>query len=45
MEDASRTKLQLRAGAIRTDGREITNLPYRDTRISPGIVFWDDAGL
>lgn len=45
VEGASRTRLQLRAGSIRSDNREVTNLPYRDTRISPGTVFWDDAGL
>lgn len=45
VEGASRTRLQLRAGAIRTAGQQLTNLPYRDARVSPGVVFWDDAGL
>lgn len=45
VEGASRTRLQLRAGSIRAGGDELTNLPYRDTRITPGVVFWDDAGL
>ena len=45
VEGASTTKLQLRAGAIRSENTEVGNVPYRDTRISPGVVFWDDAGL
>ena len=45
VEGASKTRLQLRAGAIRSENTEVTNVPYRDTRISPGVVFWDDAGL
>lgn len=45
VEGASRTRLKLRAGSIRSENREVTNLPYRDTRISPGTLFWDDAGL
>jgi len=44
VEKATRTRLQLRAGSIRSDTSEFTNLPYHDTRISPGVVFWDDAG-
>lgn len=45
VEGYSKTKLQLRAASIRNNSTDIVNQPYRDTRISPGVIFWDGAAL
>jgi hypothetical protein len=45
VEGYSKTRLQLRAASIRNSNTDIVNQPYRDTRISPGVIFWDDAAL
>ncbi|EGD59869.1 extracellular solute-binding lipoprotein [Novosphingobium nitrogenifigens DSM 19370] len=44
VEDRSATRLQLRAASLRNFHAELANYPYADTRISPGTIFWDDAG-
>jgi hypothetical protein len=35
-------RLQLRASSIRGSGSELANMPYGDTRVDTGTIFWDD---